>query len=88
MIFKKKEKKHNNLKAEYDQILLEQVDHARMDYLQAQDSETALVDARVNGHMVQAQTALKNARFSYLYKEAKRRRTTANGPKLFHPEEK
>lgn len=84
MIFKKKAPKHHNLKAEYDQILLEEVDHARREYQQAQDSETALVDARVNGHMVQAQTAMKKARFAYLYKEAKRRKTVANGPTLYH----
>lgn len=83
MIFKKKTVRHNNLKAEYDQILLEEVDHARREYRQAQDSETALVDARVNGHMVQAQTDIKKACFSYLYKEAKRRRTVANGPQLY-----
>ncbi|MDD9138093.1 YaaL family protein [Fructobacillus sp. CRL 2054] len=84
MIFKKRTTRYNNLKAEYDQILLQEVDHARKDYHQAQDSETALVDSRVNGHMVQAQTALKKARFTYLYKEAKRRKTVANGPRLYH----
>ncbi|MBS9336582.1 DUF2508 family protein [Fructobacillus papyrifericola] len=83
MIFKKKTVKHDNLKADYDQILLEEVNHARKDLHQAQDSETALVDARVNGHMVQAQTALKKARFSYLYKEAKRRRTVASGLRFY-----
>ncbi|MCD2159129.1 YaaL family protein [Fructobacillus sp. M1-13] len=82
-MFKKKAGKHRNLKAEYDQILLDEVDHARQDYHQAQDSETALVDARVNGHMVQAQTALKKARFTYLYKEAKRRKTVAKSLRVY-----
>ncbi|MBS9336934.1 YaaL family protein [Fructobacillus sp. S1-1] len=85
MIFKKKPVKHQNIKAEYDKILLDEVNHARTDFHQAQDSETALVDSRVNGHMVQAQTALKKVRFTYLYREAKRRKTVASDLRLYHP---
>ncbi|GAO99196.1 DUF2508 family protein [Fructobacillus ficulneus] len=84
MFNKKKKNTHRQLKDEYDAILLRQVNEARVNYQQAQESEVALIDSRVNGHLIQAQTAMEKAKFSYLYNEARRRKTVAKNPLLFH----
>lgn len=84
MFNKKKKVVAGQLKEEYDQILLDEINQARLDLHQAQESETALVDSRVNAHMIQAQTALEKAKFSYLYNEARRRNTVARETRLYH----
>ncbi|MDF7637196.1 DUF2508 family protein [Leuconostocaceae bacterium ESL0958] len=81
-MFKKKKQKRD-LKKEYDQLLLDQVNAAREAVRQAEASETALVDARVNGHLIAAETALKKAKFSYLYQEARRRQARVDRMRYF-----
>ncbi|CAH1851648.1 DUF2508 family protein [Convivina praedatoris] len=70
-----KKNKKIDIKNEYDQILLYQVRYLKRSLLLAQESETALVDSRVNGHLIEAQTALKRAKFNYVYREARHRQT-------------
>ncbi|CAK1221763.1 MULTISPECIES: YaaL family protein [Fructobacillus] len=83
MFNKKKKVNTGFLKEEFDELLLSQINQARLEYHQAQESETALVDSRVNGHMIQAQTAVDKAKFLYLYNEAKRRKAVAKQPLIF-----
>lgn len=78
-----KVKEQRDIKAEYDEILLYQISELKRDLLAAQRSETALVDSRVNGHLIEAQTALKRAKFNYLYREARYRQTVANMENLW-----
>ncbi|MDF7627140.1 YaaL family protein [Lactobacillaceae bacterium L1_55_11] len=68
-------KKPTNLKEEYDQRLLYQIERVKRDWDAARHSQVALVDSRVNGHWVEAQTALKRAKYGYLYREARHRHT-------------
>ncbi|CAK8054386.1 YaaL family protein [Eupransor demetentiae] len=82
-----KKKAQINLKREYDNILLYEIDQLKQDLVAAQQSETALIDSRVNGHLVEAQTALARAKFSYVYREARRRRTMGNMPNVWLQED-
>ena len=72
MIFRKKKV---NLRQTYDQALVFQIDKAKIDWDTAQNSEEALLDGQVNVRLIQAQTALAKAKFNYLYREARRRKT-------------
>jgi len=71
-------KKKYNLRREYDQSLVFQIDKAKIDWDTAQDSEEALLDGQVNVRLIQAQTALAKAKFNYLYREARRRKTVGH----------
>ncbi|MGO1337647.1 MAG: YaaL family protein [Leuconostoc fallax] len=75
MIFGKKRK---NIRKEYDQALVFQIDKAKIDWESAQNSENALLDGQVNVRLIQAQTALAKAKFFYLYREARRRKTVGH----------
>ncbi|CCJ66431.1 MULTISPECIES: YaaL family protein [Leuconostoc] len=75
MIFGKKKRR---LRAEYDQALVFQIDKAKIDWDTAKNSEEALLDGQVNFRLIQAQTALARAKFNYLYREARRRKTVGH----------
>lgn len=75
MIFGKKRK---NIRKEYDQALVFQIDKAKIDWESAQNSENALLDGQVNVRLIQAQTSLAKAKFFYLYREARRRKTVGH----------
>ncbi|MBU7456269.1 YaaL family protein [Leuconostoc fallax] len=75
MIFGKKRK---DIRKEYDQALVFQIDKAKIDWESAQNSENALLDGQVNVRLIQAQTALAKAKFFYLYREARRRKTVGH----------
>ncbi|MGX7051298.1 YaaL family protein [Leuconostoc palmae] len=68
-------KKKLNLRREYDQSLVFQIDKAKIDWDTAKNSEEALLDGQVNVRLIQAQTALAKAKFNFLYREARRRHT-------------
>ena len=75
MIFGKKKR---DLRHEYDQALFFQVDKAKIDWDMAKNSEEALLDGQVNVRLIQSQTALNKAKFNYLYREARRRKTVGH----------
>nr|WP_081458712.1 YaaL family protein [Leuconostoc fallax] len=66
------------MRKEYDQALVFQIDKAKIDWESAQNSENALLDGQVNVRLIQAQTALAKAKFFYLYREARRRKTVGH----------
>ncbi|ADG40925.1 MULTISPECIES: YaaL family protein [Leuconostoc] len=75
MMFGKKKK---NLRREYDELLVFQIDKAKIDWDTAKNSEEALLDGQVNVRLIQSQTALTKAKFNYLYREARRRKTVGH----------
>jgi len=75
MIFKRKKR---DIRKEYDTELVYQIDKAKVDWDTAQVSEEALLDGQINIRLVQAQTALAKAKYFYLYREARRRKTVGH----------
>lgn len=71
-------KKKQSLRRKYDELLVFQIDKAKIDWDTAQNSEEALLDGQVNVRLIQSQTALTKAKFNYLYREARRRKAVGH----------
>lgn len=73
-----KKKQTVNLRRDYDQKIVFQIDKAKIDWDSALLSEDALYDGGVNMRLIQAQTKLARAKYYYLYREARRRKATGH----------
>ncbi|CAH0417426.1 YaaL family protein [Periweissella fabaria] len=60
----------------YDEMLMDQVDEAKIDWDLAKSSERAMTESNYDGRLIQAQTALTKQKFFYYYREARRRQIT------------
>lgn len=68
-------KKHNlvNNHLKYDEMLMDQVDEAKIDWNLAKSSEQAMTESNYNVQLIQANTAVAKRKFYYYYREARRR---------------
>ncbi|MBM7544629.1 YaaL family protein [Periweissella beninensis] len=67
-------KDNHNIKTNYDTLLMDQIDLAKMDWDEAKYSERAMTESNYDGRLIQAQTALAKQKFFYYYREARRRK--------------
>lgn len=58
---------------EYDAMLMDQLDEAKIDWDLAKTSEKAMTESNYDGRLIQSHTALKKQKFFYYYREARRR---------------
>lgn len=68
-------KKHNHVstRLEYDAMLMDQLDEAKIDWDLAKASERAMTESNYDGRLIQSHTALMKQKFFYYYREARRR---------------
>lgn len=68
-----KKRKRVSTHLEYDAMLMDQVDEAKIDWDLSKSSERAMTESNYDGRMIQARTALARQKFFYYYREARRR---------------
>lgn len=64
----------NKVKKDYDTLLMDQIDLAKIDWDEAKYSEKAMTESNYDGRLIQAQTAVAKQKFFYYYREARRRK--------------
>lgn len=69
-----KKRKRVSTHLEYDGMLMDQVDEAKIDWDLAKSSERAMTESNYDGRLIQAHTALARQKFFYYYREARRRK--------------